>query len=85
MNKEKFKEFKKDLNKFKKNLIKKAKEKGLYENFGQTEISKLNDKYSLYCITLYEDFGKEINLLFDNFKEFCSNYSDKELSEVLEE
>ena len=34
-----------DISKFKKQLIAKAKKKGLYENFGQTEVSKLEDKY----------------------------------------
>ena len=34
-----------DINKFKKQLIAKAKRKGLYENFGQAEVGKLEDKY----------------------------------------
>jgi hypothetical protein len=34
-----------DVNKFKKQLIAKAKRKGLYENFGQAEVRKLEDKY----------------------------------------
>lgn len=34
-----------DINKFKKQLISKAKSKGLYENFGQAEVRKLEDKY----------------------------------------
>ena len=34
-----------DINKFKKQLIAKAKRKGLYENFGQAEVRKLEDKY----------------------------------------
>lgn len=35
----------KDISKFKQNLIQKAKQKGLYENFGQDEVRKLEDKY----------------------------------------
>jgi len=34
-----------DISKYKKQLIAKAKSKGLYENFGQDEVSKLEDKY----------------------------------------
>ena len=82
MNKEKYTKFKKDLKKYKRNLIKKAREKGLYENFGQKEINKLNEDYSLYCISLYEDFGKEINKSYKEFKDFCLNFDDRSLKEV---
>jgi len=34
-----------DINNLKKKLIEKAKEKGMYENFGQKEVRKLEDKY----------------------------------------
>ena len=73
---EKFEKFKKDLRKYKRSLVKKAKTKGLYENFGEKEIGKLNDDYSLYCVTLYEDYGKETNKLYDEFKQFCWNLED---------
>ena len=38
----------KDIAKFKKQLIAKEKSRGLYENFGQNEVRKLNDKYDVY-------------------------------------
>ena len=38
----------KDIAKFKKQLIAKEKSRGLYENFGQKEVRKLNDKYDAY-------------------------------------
>jgi antirestriction protein len=38
----------KDIAKFKKQLIAKEKSRGLYENFGQKEVSKLYDKYDRY-------------------------------------
>jgi len=82
MNGEKFNQFKKDLKKYKRNLIKKAREKGLYENFGSFEISKIEDKYSLNFINLYEDFGREVKKLYDEFKEFCFNFNDRALKEV---
>ena len=84
MNKENFKEFKRDLKKYKKNLMKKAKDKGLYENFGEREINLLNDKYSLYCINLYEDYGKEINKLYTEFKDFCYNCDDNTIKRYFE-
>ena len=36
------------MNKVKKTLIKKAGSKGVYEDFGQKEVKKLEDKYSEY-------------------------------------
>ena len=45
---------KKDIDKLKKALTKKAKSKGIYENFGQKEVRKLEDKYSDYQYK-YED------------------------------
>jgi len=47
--------------KYKKSLIRKAKTKGLYENFGQLEVRKLSDKYG-YLGLIAE---------FDNW---CMNY-----------
>lgn len=35
----------KEINRIKTSLVKKAKSKGLYENFGQTEVRQLQDKY----------------------------------------
>lgn len=79
MEKEKFKQFKRDLKKYKRSLIKKAKDKGLYESFGNNEVMKLSDDYSLYCVTLYEDNGKEINKLYEEFKQFCYNLDDNKV------
>jgi len=33
------------INKYKKQLIRKSKKTGIYENFGQTEVNILEDKY----------------------------------------
>jgi len=84
MNKENFKQFKKDIKKYKKNLINKAKKKGLYENFGSKEIGLLNSNYGLYCISLYEENGKEVNKLYTEFKEFCYNLNDDILKRLKE-
>ena len=53
-------------------LIKVAKSKGLYENFGQKEVRKLEDKY----INL-SDYSTEMNnnrKLIQSFDEWCMNY-----------
>ena len=53
-------------------LIKVAKSKGLYENFGQKEVRKLEDKY----INL-SDYSTEMNnnrRLIQSFDEWCMNY-----------
>ena len=56
----------------KKKLIKRAKTKGLYENFGQKEVGKLEDKY-----IDTSDYSDEMNNnrdLIQMFNEWCSTY-----------
>lgn len=53
-------------------LIKKAKTKGLYENFGQKEVRKLKDKF-----IDPSDYSEEMNKnrrLIQMFDEWCMNY-----------
>ena len=53
-------------------LIKKADSKGLYENFGQTEVRKLEDKF----IDI-SDYTTEMNSnrnLINSFDNWCMNY-----------
>ena len=54
----------KEIDKAKQSLINKAKSKGLYENFGQKEVRKLQDKFG---------YTKEVA----EFDEWASNYSIK--------
>ena len=54
------------------NLIKIAKTKGLYENFGQKEVRKLEDKF-----IDSSDYSEEMNKnrrLLQMFDEWCMNY-----------
>lgn len=54
-------------------LIKKAKDKGLYENFGQSEVRKLEDKF-----IDSSDYSNEMNKnrrLIQMFDEWCMNYT----------
>lgn len=54
-------------------LIKKAKSKGLYENFGQKEVRKLEDKF-----INSSDYSEEMNKnrrLIQIFDEWCMNYT----------
>jgi len=53
-------------------LIKIAKTKGLYENFGQKEVRKLEDKF-----INSSDYSEEMNKnrrLIQMFNEWCMNY-----------
>lgn len=57
----------------KKILIKKAKENGIYENFGQNEIREIRDKFIKYGDYSKENWDK-INKLSD-FSRWCMDYS----------
>ena len=67
---------KSDIARIKKQLIAKAKRKGLYENFGQKEVRKLKGKYP----TGY--MGEErINMdAIQEFSNWAMNVSDKDLN-----
>lgn len=65
-------EIKKDIKKYKKALINKAKRKGLYEDFGQKEVRKLKDKYSDY---MYKEEFEPI----EDFNKWIINFNDKML------
>jgi len=66
---DKLKILKEKIKREKKKLIKKAKETGIYENFGQKEVRKLRN--SLDDKDLYGESGELIEL----FNEWCQNYS----------
>jgi len=51
-------------------LIKKAKDKGIYENFGQKEVMKLKDV-----------FGYTSDI--EAFENWCMNFSQKQLKEMV--
>lgn len=64
---------KKDIQKIKKRLIDKASKSGIYENFGQKEISLLHDSY----IDI-SNYSEEMNLkrrLIANFNEWVISYN----------
>jgi len=54
-------------------LIKIAKSKGLYENFGQKEVRKLKDKF--IDISDYTDEMNKKRRLIELFNEWCMNYN----------
>jgi hypothetical protein len=66
-----------DIEKYKKSLLKKAKQKGLYENFGQNEVRKLEDKYK--CNTDYSDKGRETWEKIQGFNKWCMSLDDNDL------
>jgi hypothetical protein len=63
----------KTINKMKKELIEKAKKRGLYENFGQNEVRKIRDKFD--DPSDYSSKMMKVRAKIDNFDEWCSTYS----------
>ena len=68
-----------DVEKAKKKLIAKAKRTGLWENFGQKEIRKLEDKYS-FC--RWDSSGCEIWDNIANFNQWCMNFDLSDLKGI---
>ena len=66
---------------FKKNLINKARAKGLYENFGQIEVRKLKDQYK---IGFMREERKNMDLI-QEFNEWCMCQNDNSIKEGLVE
>jgi|TARA_B110000259_G_scaffold75382_1_gene88625 hypothetical protein len=54
-------------------LINKVRTKGLYENFGQREVRKLEDRF--INSSSYTDEMNVNRLLIEEFNEWCMNYS----------
>ena len=54
-------------------LIKKWKTKGAYENFGQKEVGKLEDKY--IDGSKYTDEMNEMRRLIQEFQNWCMSYT----------
>lgn len=63
-----------DVEKYKKQLIAKAKSKGLYENFGQDEVRKLEDKYGYTSeVRAFDDWAMNFDL--SNVKQYATGGS----------
>ena len=69
----------KEINKLKKKLISEVQERGIYENFGQKEITQLKDKFEIYTIMCNTDLSlAERNNILDcvySFENWCENYN----------
>lgn len=57
---------------YKKLLVTKFNEVGIYEDFGQNEVRELKDKYS-YTFSFYPK-QKQLDDLINNFDNWCMNY-----------
>jgi len=68
-----------DINNIKKRLIQKAQKKGLYENFGQTEVRKLKDKYNYNDLRYGDQKQRQMAELIESFDKWCMNVCDKDL------
>jgi len=72
----------KDIRETKEKLIKRAKAKGIYENFGQKEYAELNDKWGKYALQ-FPGSSKAIAEQLENFFNWCINADDRMLNEVV--
>lgn len=61
------------INQAKRKLIAKAKQSGVYENFGQNEVRKLEDKF-LDSSVYTEEMNQKRNMI-NEFDEWAMNYS----------
>lgn len=59
-------QLKKDIEKFKQDIIRQVKRKGVYENLGQKEVRQLEDKYNSY--------KGNIGKLIAQFENWCEEY-----------
>ena len=71
MNPSEVKKIRETVNRFKKQLIRKAQKKGVYENFGQKEVRKLTDIIGSNLYTA----PQEIRSILFNFDDWCMNYT----------
>jgi len=72
-----------DIKKYKNQLIKKARIKGLWENFGQNKVRKLEEKYNYNGYANQWSDKKELDTKtqIDDFNDWCMNITDKEVLE----
>ena len=61
-------QLKKDIEKFRQNIIRQVQRKGVYENLGQKEVRQLKDKYNSY--------KSNIGGLIDQFEDWCEAYQE---------
>lgn len=72
------KKLEKEIEKTKNSLLIKAKKNGIYENFGDSEIRKLKNKFiNLSC---YSRETHQLSNLINNFDNWCGSLSDQDLS-----
>lgn len=60
-----------DIEKAKNKLKKKAKQNGVWENFGQDEVRKIDDKYGSLQTENYAEYSRLLNA----FSDWCANYT----------
>ena len=65
-----------DVDKAKKRLINRAKKRGLWENFGEKEDRKLQDKWN------HQFWSEEYSIIAD-FSNWRGNFNDKDLEGVI--
>ena len=66
-----------DISRTKKRLMKKWKRLSPYENFGQKEVSELQDRYYYLDLRYGSPEQKQQAKLIDAFNDWCMNYCGK--------
>jgi len=65
------KKVERDIIRYKEQLKKKARKKGIYENFGQKEVTELIDKVGSPLT-----YSTEIGVIISKFDDWCMNFNN---------
>ena len=63
-----------DILKYRKQLITKAKKRGIYENFGQKEVLHLRDKHDYYSLCYGTEQERNLAQHIDDFDHWAATY-----------
>ncbi|MEX0597559.1 MAG: hypothetical protein WD512_13795 [Candidatus Paceibacterota bacterium] len=74
-----------DIKKAKKKLTNKAIKKGLWENFGQDEVRKIEDKHDKLTLTYGDKEQRVMSDEIDAFCVWCRNFNDADLRRAKQE
>jgi len=69
--------FRRDVSMAKRRLVIKAKVKGIYENFGQSEIRKLKDRYHYSALIHGSQSERRLAGEIDSFEDWAISYTGR--------
>lgn len=71
-----------DIKKAKRKLTNRAIRSGLWENFGQAEVSKIEGKYNKHGLTYGDDEERAMSNEIEAFDRWCMNFNDSDLKKI---